>query len=239
MSFKEGAEFKIRVKPKDDGNSFAINVGHDSENIALHFNPRFEENAIVCNSLSGGCWGEEHREGSLPFTRGEECKFYLSFNMEYFYIKLPDGSTMSFPNRLGDVKYQFFSISGDARIVGIKINGNLQEDSKRPDSRLRNVPLINYIPWKKEAPRRATQGVLEPVAAPFWASALRLSGEKSLTSCHTQKGRKQAQYATTMEKIMVATFCLRPLLRAERPPPPPPPPPPPLLPPPRLACAAQ
>ncbi|XP_076018537.1 lectin, galactoside-binding, soluble, 2b [Genypterus blacodes] len=121
MSFKEGHEFKIRVKPKDDCCSFALNIGHDSENIALHFNPRFEAGVIACNSLSGGSWGEEHCEGLLPFSRGEECKFYINFNNEQFYIKLPDGSMMNFPNRLGDVKYKFFDVSGDAKIIGIKI----------------------------------------------------------------------------------------------------------------------
>lgn len=58
--------------------SFAINIGHDGDNLALHFNPRFEHggdvNVIVCNSLSGGSWGDEEREGHFPFTRGEEQK---------------------------------------------------------------------------------------------------------------------------------------------------------------------
>lgn len=48
-------------------------------------------------------------------------QFYINFNYEQFYIKLPDGSMMNFPNRFGDVKYKFFDVSGDARIVGIKI----------------------------------------------------------------------------------------------------------------------
>ncbi|KAM4750760.1 lectin, galactoside-binding, soluble, 2b [Anableps anableps] len=125
MSFKEGQEFKVRVRPGDGCDSFALNIGHDPENIAMHFNPRFdaggEQNTIICNSLSGGCWGEEQQEMTFPFRRGEECKFYINFNNEQFYIKLPDGSMMNFPNRLGDVKYKFFDVSGDARIVGIKI----------------------------------------------------------------------------------------------------------------------
>lgn len=58
--------------------SFALNIGHDPENIAMHFNPRFncggDANVIVCNSVSGGCWGDEQREGNFPFARGEECK---------------------------------------------------------------------------------------------------------------------------------------------------------------------
>ncbi|CAB1453984.1 unnamed protein product [Pleuronectes platessa] len=125
MTFKEGQEFKIRVKPTDDCSRFNINIGHDSENIALHFNPRFEEggdqNVIVFNSLSGGNWGDEQREGNFPFARGEECKFHINFNNEQFYIKLPDGSMTNFPNRLGDVKYKYFNVGGDARIIGIKI----------------------------------------------------------------------------------------------------------------------
>ncbi|XP_072319117.1 beta-galactoside-binding lectin-like [Eucyclogobius newberryi] len=125
MSFKEGQEFKVRVKPKDNCCSFAVNIGHDEENIALHFNPRFEvggdEHIIVMNSKSGDSWGDEQRDMNFPFCRGEECKFHISFNMERFYIKLPDGSMIDFPNRLGDVKYNHFHVVGDARIVGIKI----------------------------------------------------------------------------------------------------------------------
>ncbi|TDH15681.1 hypothetical protein EPR50_G00011860 [Perca flavescens] len=121
MTFKEGQEFKIRVKPKDDCNSFAINFGHDSENIALHFNPRFDSNTIIFNSLSGGCWGSEECEGNFPFVRGEECKFHINFNSSQFYIRLPDGSMLNFPNRLGDVKYKYFDVSGDARIIGVKV----------------------------------------------------------------------------------------------------------------------
>ncbi|XP_008433331.1 lectin, galactoside-binding, soluble, 2b [Poecilia reticulata] len=125
MAFKVGQEFKVRVKPNDDCASFALNIGHDPENIAMHFNPRFDaggdQNTIVCNSRSGGSWGEEERDMNFPFVRGEECKFYINFNMEQFYVKLPDGSMMNFPNRLGDVKYKFFDVSGDARIVGMKI----------------------------------------------------------------------------------------------------------------------
>ncbi|XP_047434276.1 lectin, galactoside-binding, soluble, 2b [Mugil cephalus] len=126
MTFKEGQELKIRVKPKDDCCSFSINIGHDSENIAMHFNPRFDyggdSNTIVFNSMSGGSWMDEHREGHFPFSRGEECKFYINFNNEQFYIKLPDGHMINFPNRLGEVKYKYFAVNGDARIVGIKIN---------------------------------------------------------------------------------------------------------------------
>lgn len=125
MSIKEGKELKVRIKIKDDCESFAINIGLDPDNIALHFNPRFncggDVNTIVFNSLSGGCWGDEHREGNFPFACGEEFKFYINFNNEQFYIKLPDGSMVNFPNRLGEVKYNYFTVTGGARIAGLKL----------------------------------------------------------------------------------------------------------------------
>lgn len=54
--------------------SFVLNLGKDSDNLCLHFNPRFEAhgdvNTIVCNSKDGGAWGEEHRESTFPFLPG-------------------------------------------------------------------------------------------------------------------------------------------------------------------------
>ncbi|XP_038146575.1 beta-galactoside-binding lectin-like [Cyprinodon tularosa] len=125
ITFKMGQELEIRVRPHDDCNRFMIDIGHDPENLAMHFNPRFDyggaENIIVCNSMSGGSWGEEQHEGFFPFVRGEEGKLYVNFNSKQFYIKLPDGTMMNFPNRLGDVKYQFIKVHGGAEIVGFKL----------------------------------------------------------------------------------------------------------------------
>lgn len=54
--------------------SFVLNLGKDSNNLCLHFNPRFsahgDTNTIVCNSKDGGAWGTEHREPAFPFQPG-------------------------------------------------------------------------------------------------------------------------------------------------------------------------
>lgn len=48
-------------------------------------------------------------------------QFYINFTMDQFYIKLPDGRMMDFPNRLGEVKYDYFEVKGDAVFHGVKI----------------------------------------------------------------------------------------------------------------------
>ncbi|XP_067229610.1 lectin, galactoside-binding, soluble, 2b [Chanodichthys erythropterus] len=124
MSFKAGMEMKISGKIKSGCQSFSINIGHDSDAIALHFNPRFNEhgdiNTIVCNSNQGG-WGSEIREPCFPFVQGEEFKLSITFNNDTFYIKLPEGTMMSFPNRFGDDVFKHMHVKGDAKIISIKI----------------------------------------------------------------------------------------------------------------------
>ncbi|KAK1798852.1 hypothetical protein P4O66_007133, partial [Electrophorus voltai] len=138
MMFKAGQELSISGKVKSGCEKFSINIGHDADNIALHFNPRFcyngDTNIIVCNSNQGG-WGEEVREHSFPFQHDEAFKVpttahpqnvgtvcvTINFNNEQFYIKLPNGTMMSFPNRHGDDAFNHFDVRGDVKVEGIKM----------------------------------------------------------------------------------------------------------------------
>ncbi|XP_059415489.1 galectin-2-like [Carassius carassius] len=121
MSFKAGMEMKVSGKTKPGCEAFSINIGHNADTIALHFNPRFNSNVIVCNSNHGG-WGDEHQEPCFPFQQGEEFKLSITFNNDTFYIKLPGGTMMSFPNRLGDDVFKHVHVTGDVKISSIKIN---------------------------------------------------------------------------------------------------------------------
>uniref|UniRef100_A0A8C1NUM1 Galectin n=1 Tax=Cyprinus carpio TaxID=7962 RepID=A0A8C1NUM1_CYPCA len=121
MSFKAGMEMKVTGKTKPGCEQFSINIGHNTDAIALHFNPRFSSNVIVCNSNQGG-WGAEHHESCFPFQQGEEFKLSITFNNDTFYIKLPGGTMMSFPNRFGDDVFKHVHVSGDVKITSIKVN---------------------------------------------------------------------------------------------------------------------
>lgn len=54
--------------------SFLINLGQGKETLNLHFNPRFDESTIVCNTSEGGRWGQEQRENHMCFSPGSEVK---------------------------------------------------------------------------------------------------------------------------------------------------------------------
>ncbi|XP_016097655.1 lectin, galactoside-binding, soluble, 2b [Sinocyclocheilus grahami] len=125
MSFKAGMEMKVTGKTKPGCEAFSINIGHDADTVALHFNPRFnsmgDSNVIVCNSNQGG-WGAEQCEPCFPFQQGGEFKLSITFNNDSFYIKLPEGTMMSFPNRFGDDIFKHVHVTGDVKISSIKVN---------------------------------------------------------------------------------------------------------------------
>ncbi|XP_027450817.1 galectin-2 isoform X2 [Callorhinus ursinus] len=73
MDMKLGTTLKIKGKIASDADGFVINLGQGSEKLNLHFNPRFHDSAIICNSWDGN-WGQEQREGHMCFSPGSEVK---------------------------------------------------------------------------------------------------------------------------------------------------------------------
>ncbi|XP_066877525.1 galectin-9 isoform X5 [Kogia breviceps] len=73
-----------------NGNRFAVNfqTGYNDNDIAFHFNPRFEEGGyVVCNTKQKGSWGPEERKMQMPFQRG--CPFELCFLVQSSEFKPP------------------------------------------------------------------------------------------------------------------------------------------------------
>ena len=67
---KPGRVIYIDGKTPSGGTGMVFNIRQDG-NIALHFNPRFEDKCVVRNSFIGGEWGYEEKYGGLPFGTDE------------------------------------------------------------------------------------------------------------------------------------------------------------------------
>lgn len=74
LNMKPGMSLKIKGKIHNDVDRFLINLGQGKETLNLHFNPRFDESTIVCNTSEGGRWGQEQRENHMCFSPGSEVK---------------------------------------------------------------------------------------------------------------------------------------------------------------------
>ncbi|XP_056870085.1 galectin-1-like [Takifugu flavidus] len=100
---RTGDQLKIRGFVLHDADRFHIDLGNDANDLALHFNPRFHDNAdgsvLVFNSKTAGCWGEERREIPNPLHRGKEVKIVLKLAGDVFEVEIPDDHEFKFPNQ--------------------------------------------------------------------------------------------------------------------------------------------
>ncbi|MGH0134815.1 UNVERIFIED_CONTAM: hypothetical protein FKN15_021812 [Acipenser sinensis] len=126
----EGASFSSDMQVGDPllrknlASRFCIDMGKDSNEMALHFNPRFHDDAagtvIVCNSKRGGCWGSEQRDPNFPFEKGATIKLTVRVLGNCFEIELPNEHIVTFPNHLSLDKITYIRVKGDLKVTSFK-----------------------------------------------------------------------------------------------------------------------
>ncbi|XP_063283525.1 galectin-2 isoform X1 [Pelobates fuscus] len=120
LELKSGESLKIKGQLPGDAKSFSFNIGRNSSDVGLHFNPRLSENTIVCNSKRSNNWESEQRSGHMCFTPGSDVKISVKLNGDKFEVKLPDGHEITFPNRHGYDKLTYLSVKGDFKVTSFK-----------------------------------------------------------------------------------------------------------------------
>ncbi|NWR42119.1 LEG2 protein, partial [Regulus satrapa] len=121
LDMKPGNTLKVKGKISADTAGFSINLGRGSRDLALHFNPRFNESVIVFNSKCSNSWETEQRSNHLPFFRGSTVKFFIEMLPEKFRVKLPDGHEVYFPNRHNYSKINYVGIMGGFKTISFKL----------------------------------------------------------------------------------------------------------------------
>ncbi|NWU97539.1 LEG2 protein, partial [Upupa epops] len=121
LDMKTGDTLKLKGKIADDADGFSINLGSSSSDLALHFNPRFNESVIVCNSRCSNTWETEQRDSHLCFSKGSTVKIVIEMLADKFEVKLPDGHEVEFPNRHSYDKIKYMSIKGGFRVTSFKL----------------------------------------------------------------------------------------------------------------------
>uniref|UniRef100_H2QCE6 Galectin n=1 Tax=Pan troglodytes TaxID=9598 RepID=H2QCE6_PANTR len=100
------------------GTRFAVNfqTGFSGNDIAFHFNPRFEDGGyVVCNTRQNGSWGPEERKTHMPFQKG------MPFDL-CFLVQSSDFKVMV----NGSLFVQYFHRVPFHRVDTISINGSVQ-----------------------------------------------------------------------------------------------------------------
>ncbi|XP_061566989.1 galectin-1-like [Cololabis saira] len=125
VHLRSGDKLKVKGEILHDAERFQIDLGCDSNDLALHFNPRFHDDTdgtvLVCNSKIAGCWGDEKREIDKPLQRGSDVKIVLKLSGDVFEVELPDGQEVQFPNRVGMDVISYIRVAGDFKLTSFKI----------------------------------------------------------------------------------------------------------------------
>ncbi|XP_033016328.1 16 kDa beta-galactoside-binding lectin-like [Lacerta agilis] len=124
LDLQHGETLKMKGKILPDCKEFAVDLGQDSDHIALHFNPRFDckgdVNTIVCNSKENGEWGEEQRETNFPFEQDGNVELSFTFLPDEIKVLVAEGHEISILNRLGLKTIDYLAVKGDFKLQVLK-----------------------------------------------------------------------------------------------------------------------
>uniref|UniRef100_W5M9E5 Galectin n=1 Tax=Lepisosteus oculatus TaxID=7918 RepID=W5M9E5_LEPOC len=100
-----GWSFILKGDPPFQASKFEINfVCERDDKIAFHFNPRFTESDIVCNSFVSNHWGQEERCTTFPFGAEEPFQIEIYSDHENFHVFLDESKIMQYKHRIEDLK---------------------------------------------------------------------------------------------------------------------------------------
>ncbi|KAL3995206.1 32 kDa beta-galactoside-binding lectin [Acanthocheilonema viteae] len=116
-----GKSLYITGMPDKRSKRFNINLLKQNGDIALHFNPRFDEKIVVRNALIGGVWGKEEREGKLPFAKDKMFDLQLRNEGDAIQITVNGELFTRFVHRSEPNDIVGVQIQGDVEISGIQI----------------------------------------------------------------------------------------------------------------------
>ncbi|KAK7482186.1 hypothetical protein BaRGS_00026535, partial [Batillaria attramentaria] len=99
-----------------EANSFSINLCVERSidpDCVFHFNPRFHQNCVVRNHMSGGKWGSEERSGGLPIAKGRPFEINILVTAAGYEVRVDNKHFTVFNHRAKFNDVGFLVIKGD------------------------------------------------------------------------------------------------------------------------------
>ncbi|XP_067298651.1 galectin-5-like isoform X2 [Pseudorasbora parva] len=97
-----------------------INLRHKI-GIALHYNPRFDENMVIRNSYEDGKWGEEDRSGPFPFNRGKPLQVAIICGHQAYEVFVNGERTHTYKHRYTKLEdIDVLDIDGDLQLTFVQ-----------------------------------------------------------------------------------------------------------------------
>ncbi|XP_047403043.1 galectin-9 isoform X1 [Sciurus carolinensis] len=147
-------------------NRFAVNLqtGFSDKDIALHFNPRFEEGGyVVCNTKQRGCWGPEERKMQMPFQKGKPFELCFLVQSSEFKVMVNKNFFVQYAHRVPFHRVDTISITGPLQLSYI----NFQRSPVQPASSSMQFSQPVRFPPKHRVRKPKPPGIWPPNSAPM------------------------------------------------------------------------
>ncbi|RWS03657.1 galectin-8-like protein [Dinothrombium tinctorium] len=118
---KPGLLIDIRGRVKDKASRQINFLDELKEEIAFHFNPRFNERCVARNSCLNDEWGEEEEEprNVLPFQCGYPFQLLILVTHECYKVAVNGIHFIEFNHRFPYTKVKYLEIDGDVSVENI------------------------------------------------------------------------------------------------------------------------
>ncbi|KAI5608071.1 galectin-8 isoform X2 [Silurus asotus] len=156
----------------DDADRFQVDFTCGSSikpraDVAFHFNPRFQKNHIVCNTLELEYWGKEEIHYLMPFRKGAEFEIIVLVEKDLYKVAVNGTHVLEYKHRIDLARVDTLSVSGKVQIqaIGFIPSTALLDDSCDMDNMIVLSVMINcvwFFPFLQSLPfkRKIIKGLI-------------------------------------------------------------------------------
>ncbi|KAJ6664655.1 hypothetical protein lerEdw1_006228 [Lerista edwardsae] len=122
-SLEPGRTIVIKGEVNETPECFAVNLkANDSNDIALHLNPRMKDKAFVRNSYLNYSWGEEERHVThFPFSPGMYFELIIFCETHHYSVAINGVHTLEYKHRYKQLnKINTLEIIGDIQLLDVR-----------------------------------------------------------------------------------------------------------------------